>query len=107
MLCSFKKVPAPSSSQHLNAKSFIPMRPAAYNRMEGARARKRRAKPVKQQNWNPHPPRRSAFFRAGESAWGGDSRKELCKLRMSQWPLCLRHMDIPWPAICSFGESIE
>src|SRR5882672_10011626 len=67
----------------------------------------RRAKPVKQQNWNPQPPCRSEWFSAGESAWGGDSRKELCKLRMSQWPLSLRHMDIPWPAICSFGESIE
>src|SRR6266403_140331 len=40
MLCSFEKVPAPLSSQHLNAKSFIPMLPAAYNRMEGAPARK-------------------------------------------------------------------
>src|SRR6266478_6278438 len=40
MLCSFEKVPAPLSSQHLNAKSFIPMPPSAYNRMEGARAGK-------------------------------------------------------------------
>src|SRR6266849_4297563 len=72
-----------------------------------ARVRKRRAKQVKQQNWSFQPPCGTECFSAGESAWGGDSRKELCKLRMSQWPLCLRHMDIPWPAICSFGESIE
>ena len=35
------------------------------------------------------------------------SSKELCRFRTRHVPLSLRHIDIPCPAMCSFGESIE